>query len=65
MLAWKSISDVKDDEDNQSTPEKEPRPAASDLLYRLTMAFPSWAGAIVAVYSIFLCRFSALKIRLK
>ena len=42
-----------------------PRPVAAGLLYRLTIAFPSWAGAILAVYSIFLCRCSALKIRLR
>jgi len=42
-----------------------PHPVAAGLLYRLTIAFPSWAGAILAVYSIFLCRFSALKIRLR
>jgi len=40
-------------------------PVAAGFLYRLTVAFPSWAGAILAVYSIFLCRFSALRIRLK
>ena len=35
------------------------------LLYLLTVAFPSWAGAILAVYTVFLYRFNALKIRLK
>jgi len=46
-------------------PEKQAHPVAAGLLYRLTVAFPSWAGAILAVYSIFLCRFSALEIRLR
>ena len=47
------------------SPEKKSHPVATGLLYRLMIAFPSWAGAILAVYSIFLCRFSALKIRLR
>jgi hypothetical protein len=66
MLAWTPSSEDKNvGKDDRSNPQKESRSAASDLLYRLTMAFPSLAGAIVAVYSISLCRFSALKIRLK
>jgi len=59
MLAWLPMSADK------SIPEKQAEPVAAGLLYRLTLAFPSWAGAIPAVYSIFLCRFSALKIRLR
>jgi hypothetical protein len=50
---------------DKSSPEKQSHPIAAGLLYRLTVAFPSWAGAILAVYTIFLCRFNALKIRLK
>jgi hypothetical protein len=50
---------------DKSSPENEAEPVAAGLLYRLTVAFPSWAGAIFAVYSIFLARFSALKVRLK
>ena len=50
---------------DRSSPEKQSQPVAAGFLYRLTVAFPSWAGAILAVYSIFLCRFSALEIRLK
>jgi hypothetical protein len=50
---------------DKSSPEKQSQPVAAGLLYRLTVAFPSWAGAILTVYSIFLCRCSALKIRLK
>jgi hypothetical protein len=48
-----------------SSSEKQSQPAAAGLLYRLTVAFPSWAGAILAVYTIFLCRFGALKIRVR
>jgi hypothetical protein len=48
-----------------SSLEKQSEPVAAGVLYRLTVAFPSWAGAIMAVYSIVLYRFSALKIRLK
>ena len=47
------------------SPEKTSHPFAAGLLYGLMIAFPSWAGAILAVYSIFLCRFCALKIRLR
>jgi hypothetical protein len=49
----------------KSNPEKKSQPGAAGFLYPLTLAFPSWAGAVLAVYSIFLCRFSALKFRLK
>jgi hypothetical protein len=59
MLAWMSRSAEK------SGFGKQAEPVAAGLLYRLTLAFPSWAGAILAVYTIFLCRFSALKIRLR
>jgi len=59
MLAWMRMSS------DRSIPEKQSQPVAAGLLYRLTVAFPSWAGAILAVYSVFLCRFSAFKIRLK
>ena len=59
MLAWMPMSDEKPNAGRRLKPD------AAGLLYRLTVAFPAWAGAILAVYSIFLCRFSALKIRLK
>jgi len=59
MLAWMPMSTDK------SVPEKQSHPVAESLLYRLTVAFPSWAGAILAVYSVCLCKFSAFKIRLK
>lgn len=51
--------------DEKPSPERQTRPDAAGLLYRLTVAFPSWASAVLAIYSIFLYRFSALKIRLK
>ena len=51
--------------DEKPAPEKQTRPDAASFLYRLTVAFPSWAGAILAVYAMFLYRFSVLKIRLK
>jgi hypothetical protein len=50
---------------DKSSLENHAQPAAAGLLYRLTVAFPSWAGAIMAVYSIFLYGFSAHKVRLK
>jgi len=59
MLAWMSKSAVK------SSPGEQSEGIAEGLLYRLTVAFPSWAGAILAAYSIFLYRFSVLKIRLR
>jgi hypothetical protein len=45
---------------DKPSPEKQFRPDAVSLLYRLTVAFPSWAGAILAVYAITLCRFTLL-----
>jgi hypothetical protein len=38
-------------------------PSPIALLYWLTVAFPGWAGAILSAYTIFLFRFSALRIR--
>jgi hypothetical protein len=37
---------------DKSSPGKQSHAIAGGLLYRLTVAFPSWAGAILAVYSI-------------
>jgi hypothetical protein len=59
MLARMRMSTDKSNLENQA------QPVAAGFLYRLTVAFPSWAGAIMAVYSIFLYRFSVLKVRLK
>ena len=51
MLAWMSKSaDTSGLEAQSHTP-------AAGFLYQLTIAFPSWAGAILAVYSVLLCRF--------
>jgi hypothetical protein len=59
MLAWMPMSAEK------SSSEKRSQSVAAVLLYRLAVAFPSWAGAFLAVYTIFLCRFGALKIRVR
>jgi len=57
MLAWmRRFAD-------KSSSRKQAEPVAAGLLYRLTLAFSSWAGAILAVYTIFLSRFGAPKIR--
>jgi hypothetical protein len=50
---------------DESSSKPQTQPDAAGFLYRLTVAFPGWAGAILAVYSIVLCRFGALKFRLK
>lgn len=57
MLAWMSRLAGK------SRLEKQAEPVAVGILYRLNLAFPSWAGAILALYIILLSRFSALKLR--
>jgi len=57
MLAWTPMMADK------SSPETSLQPVTAGFLYRLTLAFPSWAGAIMAVYSIFLYKFGVLKIR--
>jgi hypothetical protein len=59
MLAWMPVSVDK------SSPQKHSEPFAAALLYHLTMAFPSWAGALLALYSISVCRSNTLKIRLR
>jgi hypothetical protein len=57
MLAWKSMSEDK------LSDEKKSQPDAAGFVYRLMLAFPSWAGGILALYSIFMYRFNGLKIR--
>jgi hypothetical protein len=57
MIAWAPTSD------DRTGPEKAPRADAAGLLYRLTVAFPSWAGALLALYAIFQYGLSTLKIR--
>jgi hypothetical protein len=63
MIAWTAITlaDLNDD----SNVEKQTYPAAAAFLYRLTVASPGWAGGILAIYSIFLCRYGTLKFRAK
>jgi hypothetical protein len=59
MLAWMPMPTAK------SVPETQDRSVPASLLYRVSIAFPTWAGAIMAVYSVLLCKFSALKIRMR
>jgi hypothetical protein len=59
MLAWTPNSS------DATGSERQFDSVAAGLLFRLTVAFPSWAGAILAVYSIFLGRSGALKTRLR
>ena len=47
MIAWETITT--DDE----VSEEPAMPASASLIYRLTVAFPTWAGAMLAVYAIF------------
>jgi hypothetical protein len=66
MLAWEPMSADKSSPEEQLRSDSD----ATTLLYRLTVAFPTWVGAILAVYSVFLyksgaLRSNALKIRLK
>ena len=35
------------------------------LLYRLTVMFPSWAGALLTMYAMFYCGLAALRVRLR
>jgi hypothetical protein len=49
----------------KSNPEGSSHPAGAGLLYRLSLAFPSWAGAILTVYSVFLWSYGVLRLRLK
>lgn len=57
MLAWDSMPD------DTSAPKTVPEPRFGGLLYQLTVVFPSWAGAIIVLYSILLHRVGLLKIR--
>jgi hypothetical protein len=57
MLAWMPMSAAK------SNPETQDRPVPASLLYRFSVAFPTWAGAIMAVYSILLRGSGLFKIR--
>jgi len=39
--------------------------SSTALLYQLGMAFPSWAGVILAVYTLFLTKSSELRTRVR
>ena len=49
----------------KSNPEEVSQPDGAGFLYRLSIAFSSWAGAVLAVYSIFLWSYGVLRFRLK
>lgn len=51
----------------KSNPEdvSQPQPDGAGFLYRLSVAFPSWAGAMLTVYSVFLWSHRVLRFRLK
>jgi len=59
MLAWMT------DSDRKRAPETRIQPVASGVLYSLMAAFPTWAGAVVALYAVSLGRLGAFKIRLR
>jgi hypothetical protein len=59
MLAWEPIPDEKPNAESERTP------LLAGVLYRLTLAVPSWAGALMALYSISLLRLGAHRIRLR
>jgi len=50
MIAWEPETT------DEASPRKPAMPDSGSLLYRLALAFPSWAGALLAVYAIFLVR---------
>lgn len=41
---------------DEASRRKPVMPDSGGLFYRLALAFPSWAGALLAVYAIFLAR---------
>jgi len=45
--------------------ELQPNPALAGLLYRLTVIFPSWAGALVTLYTLFYYGLAALRVRFR
>jgi len=53
MLAWMPMLKEEKEEEEDVSPEEQAPPVAAGMLYRLTVAFPSWSGAILALYSIF------------
>jgi hypothetical protein len=59
MLAWEPKSDERPNAESEHTS------FLAGILYRLTVAFPSWASAVMALYSISLLRLGAHRIRLR
>jgi len=57
MIAWEGMPTEK------ANMDKPTEPVATSLLYRLTVAFPSWAGALFVLYSVFIWKFGGLRIR--
>jgi len=62
MIAWDATNA------EQNSAQKPAKPDAGGLLYQVTAAFPSWAGAILALYAILLSgvdllRWGAFRIR--
>jgi hypothetical protein len=47
MIAWETMAT------DDKISEEPAVPASASLIYRLTAAFPTWAGAMLAVYAIF------------
>ena len=55
MIAWEPMKT------DQCGGEKPALPDAAGFLYRITVAFPAWAGAILALYAIFIARLDLFK----
>jgi hypothetical protein len=55
MIAWEP------EKTDERGVEKPAMPGPTGLLYRLTVAFPAWAGAILALYAIFMPRLDVFK----
>lgn len=51
MIAWEPRTT------DEASPRNPEIPDSASLLYRLGLAFPSWAGALLAAYAILLARF--------
>ncbi len=57
MIAWEPGSF------DAEKPHPAVAPASVSLLYRLSVAFPAWAGAILALYTLFICKSGVIRIR--
>lgn len=57
MIAWEPLTKDKPRVGEPATP------VYAGLLYRFALAFPAWAGAILALYGIFVSKSHALRIR--